>query len=90
MYIYQTSDDTEWLELSYNDQPPNKTAYFNGGHAKGTIYASEEGGFWLVHSVPHLNPIPYNYPHTATHYGQSMLCLSLNPDQLNSVGKSKH
>lgn len=53
------------------------------------MLGNKEGGVWLVHSVPHFPPHPferYSYPNTGTPFGQSFLCLSLNLKNLNKVG----
>lgn len=77
--------------MFYNDQPPDGNVSFTGGHTKGVVYAGETGGFWLIHSVPHYPPLPklseYSYPKTGLKNGQSYLCVSLHPDQLDLVGK---
>lgn len=54
--------------------------------------ANENGGFWLIHSVPKYPPSfedtkYYDYPKTGTIYGQSFLCISLNQNEMKKVGK---
>ncbi|XP_054271236.1 plancitoxin-1-like [Macrosteles quadrilineatus] len=82
------SKDT--LFVLYNDQPPNGETTLTGGHTKGVVVAGKSGGFWLVHSVPHYPPPPdtaaYSYPHTGLRNGQSFLCITLKPQQLETVG----
>lgn len=61
----------------------------NKGHTKGVVLADKKGGIWLIHSVPYFPPKgpDYTYPSTGSKYGQSFLCVSLDFDNLNSVGK---
>jgi deoxyribonuclease-2 len=72
----------------YNDQVVvRRNEMF--GHTKGVVGAGKEGGFWLVHSVPHyptLSETEYAYPRTGLRFGQTFLCLSLQPSQLNILG----
>ncbi|KAJ4426398.1 hypothetical protein ANN_27212 [Periplaneta americana] len=76
----------------YNDQPPNSSDSSELGHTKGVVISQEDGGIWLVHSVPHFPPAPrdaggYSYPDTAFHYGQSFLCISLQASEMDLVGQ---
>lgn len=72
----------------YNDQPPQGDKSSSKGHTKGVVVANQSEGFWLIHSVPHFpfSQTGYVYPKTGTHFGQSLLCITLNLDQLNNVG----
>ncbi|KAG7166253.1 deoxyribonuclease-2-alpha-like [Homarus americanus] len=75
--------------LMYNDEFPNGTKSFTKGHTKGVVVMTVKGGFWLVHSVPKYPPPPengYSYPISASRYGQTMLCISLPPDQSQNLG----
>lgn len=58
------------------------------GHTKGMIAADADGGFWLIHSVPLFNPIATgNFSWTTSiTYGQSMMCLSLDAETLETAG----
>lgn len=75
----------------YNDQPPIGQTSFSSGHTKGVVIAREDGGFWLIHSVPHYPPDPkdgdYSYPKTGLKNGQSYLCITLPAKELEIVGK---
>ncbi|XP_028611302.1 deoxyribonuclease-2-alpha isoform X2 [Grammomys surdaster] len=70
--------------LLYNDQPPKSSSARNSpshGHTKGVLLLDQEGGFWLVHSVPRF-PLPassgtYSWPPNAQTYGQTLLCVSV-------------
>lgn len=86
--VYNISNQDETLYVMYNDQPPQGATSSSKGHTKGVVVANQSGGFWLIHSVPHFpfNQSEYVYPETGTHYGQSLLCISLNLEQLNNVG----
>jgi deoxyribonuclease-2 len=73
----------------YNDEPPpDKKASSTYVHTKGTLAASGESGFWLVHSCPHF-PATGSYgglADTEEKYAQSFLCVSLSAGQLDAVG----
>lgn len=59
------------------------------GHTKGVVMADRTGGFWLIHSVPHYPSVTYSqytYPATGHKNGQSYMCMSLPPDQMETVG----
>lgn len=78
------------LYMAYNDQPPegDDTVYY--GHTKGVVMADRTGGFWLIHSVPHYPSVAdsqYTYPATGYKNGQTYMCMSLPPDQMEIVGK---
>ncbi|XP_065208190.1 deoxyribonuclease-2-alpha-like [Planococcus citri] len=81
-------EDIFWI--FYNDQPPNQPYTILQGHTKGAVVGSRDKGFWLVHSVPHFPVINrqdgYVYPHTGTTYGQSLLCISLKPTDMENIG----
>jgi len=51
---------------------------------------TQDGGFWLVHSIPQFPQFVANgnYPgyDAAPDYGQSMLCMTLNFNDFNSIG----
>lgn len=87
LYDEETKKDFIWL--LYNDETPNKTVSFTLGHTKGVIMASEEEGFWLVHSVPrfpNISSSKFIYPRSGTFYGQSFLCISMPATELNKIG----
>lgn len=76
--------------IMYNDEFPNGTKSMTKGHTKGVVLMTVNGGFWLVHSVPMYPPPPedgYSYPSSAHRYGQTMLCISLPPDQSHNLGR---
>ncbi|GJQ82853.1 putative deoxyribonuclease II [Trypoxylus dichotomus] len=79
------------IYILYNDQPPNKKPNDNKGHAKGVVVGNQDGGFWLIHSVPNFPSPPasgeYTYPLTGSVYGQSFLCISLDSNNLNEIGR---
>nr|CAD7588333.1 unnamed protein product [Timema genevievae] len=88
---YKQIQDPGTLWILYNDQPPNGGVEIELGHTKGVVMSQSNGGFWLIHSVPHYPPSPnksthYSYPHTGLHYGQSLMCISLDVKQLDTVG----
>ncbi|XP_073994917.1 deoxyribonuclease II isoform X1 [Rhodnius prolixus] len=87
--LYRNQDKELWLV--YNDQGTNilDGSFGSFGHAKGVVAANKDGGFWLVHSVPHFPPVEneYSYPKTGLRNGQSMLCISILKDQLDILGQ---
>lgn len=93
--VYDKTLNTNLLVVMYNDAPAisdNDTEYdFSKGHTKGVAVANENGGFWLVHSVPKYPPPietgAYGYPKSGTVYGQSFLCISFKANEMRSVGK---
>jgi deoxyribonuclease-2 len=57
------------------------------GHNKGVVYFDKTGGFWLIHSIPKFPPVDaYGYPTSGTIYAQSILCMTLNYDELTKIG----
>ncbi|XP_022176053.1 cell-death-related nuclease 7-like isoform X2 [Myzus persicae] len=76
----------------YNDSPTNSPVTFSLGHSKGMVVANNRSGLWLVHSVPKFPQLPYQnnnsytYPKTGVLYGQSFLCMSMTPEELDKVG----
>lgn len=77
------------LYMAYNDQPPKGEDLMYYGHTKGVVMADRTGGFWLIHSVPHYPSVTfsqYTYPATGLKNGQSYMCMSLPPDQMETVG----
>lgn len=57
------------------------------GHTKGVVFFDKTDGFWLIHSIPNFPPkTAYKYPNSGTLYGQSILCISMNYDQLSKIG----
>jgi deoxyribonuclease II len=88
--IYDPEQRDAVLRVLYNDQPPALPVSFTHGHTKGVVLAGHAQGLWLVHSVPHFPPDPstaaYGYPDTGEHYGQTMMCITLPNDQMDTVG----
>ncbi|VDN21862.1 unnamed protein product [Gongylonema pulchrum] len=55
---------------------------------KGVVVFGENGGFWLIHSVPKFpRNDTYEYPATGHHYGQMGLCISMAYSELKKIGK---
>ncbi|XP_005175349.2 plancitoxin-1 [Musca domestica] len=76
------------LLLAYNDEFPNGTVIFSGGHAKGVVASDGVTGLWLIHSVPKFpNTTKYEYPSTGCHYGQSFLCVTLPASEMEKVAE---
>lgn len=91
--LYQ-KNSSQLAFLLYNDQPPKSSSAQDSssrGHTKGVLLLDQEGGFWLVHSVPRF-PSPassgaYSWPPNARTYGQTLLCVSLPFSQFPGIGK---
>ncbi|KAM9245246.1 deoxyribonuclease-2-alpha isoform 2-T2 [Dugong dugon] len=86
------SNASELAFLLYNDQPPKSSRVRDSssrGHTKGVLLLDEEGGFWLVHSVPRFPPpassAAYSWPYSARHYGQTLLCVSFPLTQFLTI-----
>ncbi|XP_055975527.1 deoxyribonuclease-2-alpha-like [Sorex fumeus] len=81
--------------LLYNDQPPttllSEAPTVTHGHAKGLVLLDQDGGFWMVHSVPRFPPPSqtheYRWPSNALTYGQTLLCVSFPLAQFRKIGK---
>ncbi|XP_036735172.2 deoxyribonuclease-2-alpha [Manis pentadactyla] len=79
--------------LLYNDQPPKSSEAQDSssrGHTKGVLLLDQEGGFWLVHSVPRFPPpasAAYSWPYSAHTYGQTLLCVSFPLTQFLNIGR---
>ncbi|XP_053695652.1 plancitoxin-1 [Sabethes cyaneus] len=83
-------EGTDVLALLYNDEPPENKTDGLRGHTKGVVATDGQSGFWLVHSVPKYPPSlgeKYHYPSTGKLYGQSFLCISVEADQMESIGQ---
>ncbi|XP_025313498.2 LOW QUALITY PROTEIN: deoxyribonuclease-2-alpha [Canis lupus baileyi] len=91
--LYQNASQLAFL--LYNDQPPKSSGSQDfvaiRGHTKGVLLLDQEGGFWLVHSVPQF-PAPassgaYSWPSNAHTYGQTLLCVSFPLAQFWKIGR---
>ena len=77
----------------WNDEVPNEVNYsFTYGHTKGIFgFDIESNGFLLIHSIPAYPVGPANSSTylglggNAWTYAQSLLCLSLSAETLNSI-----
>uniref|UniRef100_A0A8C5JV05 Deoxyribonuclease-2-alpha n=1 Tax=Jaculus jaculus TaxID=51337 RepID=A0A8C5JV05_JACJA len=88
------SNSSQLAFLLYNDQPPKSRAVTSSssrGHTKGVLLFDQEGGFWLVHSVPRFPPPvssgTYSWPPNAHTYGQTLLCVSFPLTQFLRIGE---
>lgn len=75
--------------IFYNDANPDGKEFFYRAHSKGDVVFNENGGFWLVHSVPKYPEFVrtgYGYPHSGTYYGQMFFCVSFNSSQIDPIG----
>ncbi|XP_035257622.1 deoxyribonuclease-2-beta-like [Anguilla anguilla] len=76
--------------ISYNDQPPNKTASQDFGHSKGVVMMNKATGVWLLHSTPQF---PNNtkqgifWPTSGTRNAQIFICVTFNYSQFNKIGE---
>jgi deoxyribonuclease-2 len=73
----------------YNDETPSGSTSYSYGHTKGVMGWDNNGGFWLIHSVPKMAEDPskgsFSYPNNGRMYGQSMICVSLNATNMDSA-----
>ncbi|KAB0404852.1 hypothetical protein E2I00_001642, partial [Balaenoptera physalus] len=80
--------------LLYNDQPPQSSGSQDSssrGHTKGVLLLDQEGGFWLIHSVPNFPPpassAAYSWPPSAQNYGQTLICVSFPLTQFLNISR---
>lgn len=82
---------SKFARILYNDEPPHGNTTMTLGHTKGVAVGDAGSGFWLIHSVPHYPPeassSTYSYPSTGLMYGQSFLCITVQPTALETIGK---
>ncbi|XP_072014609.1 plancitoxin-1-like [Amphiura filiformis] len=74
----------------YNDEHPDGSESKTKGHTKGVVALDSSTGFWLVHSTPKFpnrGNGSYAWPDNARRNGQTFLCMTLNYDQFEEVGK---
>jgi deoxyribonuclease-2 len=75
----------------YNDETPASKTSSTFGHTKGVFAFNEKTAFWLVHSVPRFpqkasyDRKRYDFPLDETTYGQSFLCISMPPQELENL-----
>lgn len=85
--IYERSKLNK-AHILYNDETPKSHTSYNHGHTKGVVNFDEDGGYWLVHSLPKFpSNTSYFYPPNGRMFGQTFLCMSLNYSQFNEIGK---
>ncbi|KIH64065.1 deoxyribonuclease-2 [Ancylostoma duodenale] len=98
---YSKKTDPTIFHAMYNDEPYNSTTSslldaltanraelptIQFGHTKGVVFFDSTSGVWLIHSVPKFPPPDhYEYPPSGHDYGQTMLCLSFNYQQLGKI-----
>jgi len=88
--LYQDTPDPDLFNVMYNDEHPHGPTSFTRGHTKGLLVGDQTDSIWLIHSVPHYPPFPnesYSYPHTGQRYGQTAMCISLDTENIDTVGK---
>ncbi|XP_076977796.1 deoxyribonuclease-2-alpha [Tamandua tetradactyla] len=90
--LYQ-SNASQLAFLLYNDQPPEPSRArdtSSRGHTKGVLLLDQNGGFWLIHSVPHFPPpaasAAYSWPQSAHRYGQTLLCVTFPLPEFQKIG----
>ncbi|GAQ90240.1 hypothetical protein KFL_006170080 [Klebsormidium nitens] len=93
--LYANQVNTSYV--MYSDEYPDITGqpahcWGWGAHAKGVLGFGPQRGFWLTHSIPKTPSHPHDGPYRGIHppqlkYGQSMLCVSLDQEQLDLVGR---
>jgi deoxyribonuclease-2 len=100
LVIAKTSTLTHYYDQSrsvghvqYDDEWPGNHKHGTGGHTKGVLGFDEQGGFWLIHSVPRFpaNISDGTYPglpEDETRYGQTFMCISTSLADLDKVSKN--
>jgi len=90
--LYRTNfsdNDSNVGYILYNDQADKVTLI--QGHTKGVLLFNEKSAVWIVHSIPHYPPkadqSEYCIQPSQCVYGQSMLCMSFNFEQLEVIGE---
>jgi len=84
--LYQNHTNIGYI--LWNDEPPEGSPNSARAHAKGLLVFSTNGGFFYRHSVPLFPPKKkntYSYPDTGTVYGQTMLCLNLDLNNIETI-----
>lgn len=88
LYTESSKDDDDIGYVMYNDQADKVTLI--KGHTKGVILFDDKTAVWLIHSVPHFPPTKsageYLIHPSQCVYGQSMLCMTFNVDDLQKIG----
>eukprot|EP00029_Vermamoeba_vermiformis_P013589 TRINITY_DN850_c0_g1_i1.p1 TRINITY_DN850_c0_g1~~TRINITY_DN850_c0_g1_i1.p1 ORF type:complete len:384 (-),score=34.65 TRINITY_DN850_c0_g1_i1:40-1119(-) len=75
--------------IMWNDESPDGHKTSSKAHAKGLMTLDMNGGFFLRHSIPRFPENPsqggYSFPDNERVYGQTLLCITMNVDQLNQI-----
>ncbi|KAL0221277.1 hypothetical protein RCL1_001131 [Eukaryota sp. TZLM3-RCL] len=86
-----TKEKQNYIFGMYNDDPPYSSASSSFGHLKGVVAASENTGFWLIHSTPRFpfnSSDSYSFPDFAKIYGQHFLCVTYKTNEFEKIGKA--
>jgi deoxyribonuclease-2 len=85
--VYGASKTEGWI--MYNDEPPSGAKDGSRAHAKGVLGLGSDAGFWLIHSTPRFPAAQssgsFNFPYDEHTYGQSFMCLSVDPSQYDPI-----
>lgn len=94
-YFFQDKSDQDesFGYLLYNDQPPLEEFVMSDllrsssrGHSKGMLLFSDQSLVWIVHSFPKFPKLDsYKIDPAQCVYGQSMLCMTFDIEELSSV-----
>ncbi|VDM39460.1 unnamed protein product [Toxocara canis] len=96
MYNDEPAEMTSTARLFVNKMGSSgrRAASAQFGHTKGTLtrtlhgvaFFDRQSGIWLVHSIPKFPPPnAYQYPESATQYGQSILCITMKYSELSKL-----
>uniref|UniRef100_A0A0N5C9F8 Deoxyribonuclease II n=1 Tax=Strongyloides papillosus TaxID=174720 RepID=A0A0N5C9F8_STREA len=100
--LYQASSPSSLGHIMWNDELPesvstrdilNRVPFdlrfdYEFGHTKGVLFFDDTSGVYLIHSVPKFPEVSsYSYPSSGQIYGQSALCITINYNQVNIIGK---
>ncbi|KHN81095.1 Deoxyribonuclease-2 [Toxocara canis] len=89
MYNDEPAEMTSTARLFVNKMGSSgrRAASAQFGHTKGVAFFDRQSGIWLVHSIPKFPPPnAYQYPESATQYGQSILCITMKYSELSKLG----
>lgn len=73
-------------DISSSPLPPSTPIF-----GSGVLLLDQEGGFWLIHSVPNFPPrassAAYSWPPGAQKYGQTLICVSFPLTQFLDISE---
>eukprot|EP00005_Dracoamoeba_jomungandri_P002716 CAMPEP_0174260090 /NCGR_PEP_ID=MMETSP0439-20130205/8834_1 /TAXON_ID=0 /ORGANISM="Stereomyxa ramosa, Strain Chinc5" /LENGTH=356 /DNA_ID=CAMNT_0015344243 /DNA_START=40 /DNA_END=1107 /DNA_ORIENTATION=+ len=88
--LIYAANPSSTLWMIYNDEWPDNSDKGSYGHTKGFLYYRAGSGYWVSHSTPRFPEGPetakhYNFPANEAKYGQHFICLSIGPEEVESI-----